>query len=52
MLKRLKSKLGIQRAVLKPSDKSFFDVNIDFKGTTASDQALQIGLINGNFARN
>ena len=51
VLKEVEVKIGESRAVLKPSDKSFFDVNIDFKGTAASDQALQIGLINGNFCK-
>ena len=42
---------GDSRAKFEPGDTYFLDVNIDFKGTAASEQGLRIGLVNGNFCK-
>ena len=51
ILKSIEVVTGESRAILEPADKCVLDVNIDFEGTAASDQTLQIRLVNGNFCK-
>jgi len=51
ILKPVEVSVGESRALLTPADRYILSVNIDFEGTAASDQRLEIGLVNGAFCK-